>query len=254
MPGPRRSGFYLVITSAMACTMVAGFAGTYFHPMVQGSYPAVSPLVHVHGWSFFAWYVLLPLQAWLIRSRNVALHRTLGLASTALGALMIAVGLLVSVVQIDSARRSDGDPFWQLMGVPIFAVWLLFTVFYVEAMRRRRRIEEHKRLIVLASAVALSAATFRIVVRLAGFDVWSAFIGMITALAFPLLAMVYERRVRASVHPIYIWGVLAIMAIIAGTFLLGGTPVGDRAEQGLAWLGDRLRPLYMEPCCPESGA
>jgi len=241
------SPFYLLITSAMTCTMFLGFSFTYFGPMARGVYPDVSPMVHVHGWTFFAWYLLLPLQAGLIRSRKVALHRTLGLASMALGALMIVVGLVVSLVQIDLARAPDGNPFWQLMGVPIFGVWILFTVFYVEAIRRRKRVEDHKRLIVLASASALSAATFRIVVRIAGFSIWVAVIGTLAAVIFPLIAILHERQRQAASHPVYAWGVAAMVGMIAATFLLGVTPGGDMIEQGLAWVGRMIRPLYLDP-------
>ncbi|HEX6307502.1 MAG TPA: hypothetical protein VFZ69_04900 [Longimicrobiales bacterium] len=243
--GPRpRNPFYLMITSAMTCTMFLGFSFTYFGPLARGVYPEVSPLVHVHGWTFFAWYVLLPLQAGLIRSRKVSHHRTLGLASTGLGALMITVGLIVSLVQIDRARAPDGDPFWQLLGVPIFGVWVLFTAFYLEAMRRRRRIEDHKRLIILASATALSAATFRIVVRIAGFEKWIAITGMLVCVAFPLVGIIADRRARIGIHPIYAWGVPAIVLVIGGSFLLGVTPVGDVLERGLGRAGRMLRPLY----------
>lgn len=238
--------FYLLMTSAMTCTIFLGFSFTYFGPMARGVYPDVSPVVHIHGWTFFAWYLLLPLQAGLIRSSKVAIHRTLGLASLALGALMIGVGLVVSVVQIDLARAPDGNPFWQLMGVPIFGVWILFTVFYVEAIRRRRRVEDHKRLIVLASAAALSAATFRIVVRVAGFGIWVAIFGMLAAVIFPLIAILHDRQRQPSVHPVYAWGVAAMVVMIVATFLLGVTPWGDTVEQGLAWVGRMLRPLYLD--------
>jgi hypothetical protein len=159
---------------------------------------------------------------------------------------MIMVGLVVSLVQIDLARAPDGNPFWQLMGVPIFGVWILFTVFYVEAIRRRKRIEDHKRLIVLASAAALSAATFRIVARIAGFSIWVAIIGMLAAVTFPLIAILHDRQRQTAVEPIYAWGVAATVAMIVATFLLGVTPAGDMIAQGLAWVGRMIRPLYLD--------
>lgn len=241
----RRDAFYLMLTSAMTATMFLGFSFTYFGPMAHGTYPEVSPLVHVHGWSFFAWYVLLPVQAGLIRTRKVSVHRNLGLASAGLGALMITVGLIVSVVQIDRARAPDGDPFWQFMGVPIFGAWMLFTLFYVEAMRRRRRVEDHKRLMILASAVPLGAATFRIVVRVAGFAPWIAIVGMLAAVIFPLIAIIHDRRHRPTTHPIYAWGVPAMVLTVVVPFLIGATPAGAVVQEGLGWIGRALGPLYM---------
>lgn len=242
----RRGSFYLLITSAMACTVFLGFSFTYFGPVTRGVYPEVSPLVHVHGWSFFAWYILLPLQAGLIRTRKVSTHRNLGLASAALGTLMILVGLIVSLVQIDKARAADGNPFWQLMGVPIFGVWILFTIFYLLAMHRRRRVEDHKRFIILASAVALSAATFRIVAKVAGFNTSVAIVGMLACVIFPIAAIIHDRRTRHGIHPAYAWGVPAIVLVIAGSFLLGVTPLGDVVSAGLGWMGGVVRPLYLE--------
>ncbi|HSK18910.1 MAG TPA: hypothetical protein VK912_07205 [Longimicrobiales bacterium] len=228
----------------MTCTMFVGFSFTYFGPIARGVYPDVSPVVHVHGWSFFAWYMVLPLQAALIRARNVAIHRTLGLASLGLGAVMVAVGLIVSVVQIHLARAPDGSPFWRFMGLPIFSSWVLFTVFYVEAMRRRRRVEDHKRLILLASAVALGAATFRIAVRIAGPGPSVSIVGMLASVIFPLIAMINDRRRAARIHPAFAWGIPGMVLTIAGTFLLGATPAGDMLAMGLARIGWLLMPLY----------
>jgi hypothetical protein len=242
----RRGSFYLLITSAMACTVFLGFSFTYFGPMTRGVYPEVSPLVHVHGWTFFAWYLLLPLQAGLIRTRNVSTHRNLGMASAALGALMIPVGLTVSLVQIDKARAADGNPFWQLMGVPIFGVWILFTIFYLLAMHRRQRVEDHKRYIILASAVALSAATFRIVAQVAGFSTSVAVVGTLACVIFPIAAIIHDRRTQHGIHPVYAWGVPAILLVIGGSFLLGVTPLAGVVSDGLGWIGGVIRPLYVE--------
>lgn len=244
MESRTRSPFYFLLALAMSCTVFTGFSFTYFGPLFGGGYPRVSPLVHVHGWTFFAWYMLLPIQAGMVRSGKAATHRTLGLASVVLGVLMIGVGFLLSVVQIDMARGPDGNPFWQLLGVPIFWIWVLFTLFYVEAIRRRRRVDQHRRLIVLASAVALSAATYRIVARVLGFGTWVAVAGTLACVLFPLAAMIHDRLRRGTIHPVYRWGVPAIVLTIGGAFLVGPTPGGDVMERGLAWIGRALRPLY----------
>lgn len=238
MNRPQPSGsFYLLITIAMSLTVFTGFSFTYFGPLFGGEYPEVSPMVHAHGWTFFAWYLLLPLQAGLVRTGNVRIHRTLGLGTIVLGAAMILVGIVVTLVQIDRALGPEGDPFWQLMGLPIFGIWVLFTVFYTEAIRRRRRIDEHKRLIVLASAVALSAASARILFQIWGFRPWVAAVGCLACLVFPLVAMIHDRRTRHESHPVYLWGVPAAALVIGGAFLLDGTPGGELMERGLGWAG-----------------
>ena len=239
-----RDSFYLWLALAMTATAFIGFWFTYFGPVFRRAYPEVSPLVHVHGWTFFAWYLLLPVQAGLVRTGRVAAHRAIGLTSIALGALMIGVGLIVSVVQIDMALRPDAAPFWQLMGLPIFSIWILFTVFYIAAIRLRRRPADHKRLIMLASAAALGAATFRILVRIFGFAPWVAVAGCLAPVSFILVAMVHEYRQRHSVSPAYLLGSAAMTVLIGGAFLLVMTRRATFVQESVGWVGQMLRPLY----------
>jgi uncharacterized membrane protein YozB (DUF420 family) len=239
-----RESFYLWIAVALGCTVFVGFWFTYFGPLFRGIYPQVSPLVHVHGWTFFGWYVLLIAQASLIRSGRVAIHRALGLASTVLATVMIAVGLIVSTVRIDMSLGPDGDPFWALMGLPIFSIWVLFTVFYAAAIYRRRRAADHKRLMLLASAVALSAATFRIFVEIFGLERWVAIVGTLAPNFFMVGAMIYDYRSVRQIHRMYLWGVPTMLGAVGGVFLLGMTPAGEVVKQAVAWFGRLLRPLY----------
>lgn len=245
MTKPRkRNSFYLWIAVAMSCTVFVGFWFTYFGPMFRDTYPQVSPIVHVHGWTFFAWYLLLIVQAGLIRSGQVAIHRTLGLASIVLGAVMVIVGLITSTVRIDMALGPDGNPFWKFMGLPIFSIWILFTFFYIGAIYYRWRVADHKRLMLLASAAALSAATFRIVIQLLGFEYWVAIVGTLAPNLFLFVAMIYDYRSMGKIHRVYLWGVPATIGLVGGTFLLVMTPGGEVVKQGVAWVGRLLMPFY----------
>lgn len=239
----QRPSFYIWIAGALTCTVLAGFWFTYFGPIIGGTYPPVSPIVHVHGWSFFLWYALLVTQAVLIRSRRVAVHRALGVASTVLAAVMIAVGLIVSSVRVEMSLETR-DPFWALMGLPIFSIWILFTVFYVAAIYRRRHAADHKRLILLASAVALSAATFRIFVRILGFAPWVAIVGTLAPSLFMVAGMIYDHRTFGKIHRAYLWGVPAMLGVVGGAFVLVMTPAGEGVTQAVASVGRVLRPYY----------
>lgn len=242
-----RDSFYLGLSLAMAATAFLGFSFTYFMPLFAGRYPDVSPLVHVHGWSFFAWYVLLPVQAGLVRIRRVGTHRVLGTASLALGFVMVVVGFIVSAVQADLAQRPGANPFWELMGLPIFTIWILFTVFYGAAMLRRRDRFAHRQFIVLASAVALSAATFRLVVRAAGFSPLTAIGGCLVPLLFVVAGGLHEYRRRRRVARIYALGGVAMLVLIVGAFGLSLSPGHGIIEGAVGWLGSSVRPLYLAP-------
>jgi hypothetical protein len=154
---------------------------------------------------------------------------------------MCGVGIIVST---DMGLGPKGDPFWALMGLPIFAVWILFRSFYVAAVYRRRRANHHKRFMVLASSAAMSAATFRIFVQIFGFEKWVAIAGTVSPALFIVAAMINDLQNARRIHPVYAWGFTATVTLIGVAFLLAMTSNGEVAKQGLGWLGRALRPLY----------
>lgn len=229
----------------MSCTVAVGFWFTYFGLLLRSEYPQGPVIIHLHGWSFFAWYILLIVQAGLIRFRKVKFHRTLGLASIGLGAIMIICGLIISTVRVHLALGADGDPFWKLNALPIFFVWLLFTGFYVAAIYYRWSKDAHKRLILLASAIALSAATFRIAVQFFGFEQWIVILGFFGFILFILAGIIYDFKSIGKVHPAYLWGMLMSVVLVGGAFFATMGLGGSALERGVAWVGQMLMPLFV---------
>ncbi len=45
----RSRTFYVALTLAISATAFIGFTFTYFSPMAAGTYPSVSPAIHIHG-------------------------------------------------------------------------------------------------------------------------------------------------------------------------------------------------------------
>jgi hypothetical protein len=142
--GRKRHADFGLLALAIAATVFVGFWFTYFGPIAAGAYPKSSPLVHLHGWSFFAWYLLLPLQAGLIRFRRVRLHRTLGSLSLVLTSVMVVTGLTVLGVQTRQALSSAEFSFWLAAGPAIFSTLVLFAAFYWAAFVLRHKSAHHK--------------------------------------------------------------------------------------------------------------
>jgi hypothetical protein len=228
----------------MSVTTFCGFSSTYFGPILGGQYPAVSPTVHLHGWVFFAWYLLLPLQAGVIAVRRVALLRLLGAASVALAVVMVVTGFVVIGTRVSLSLAPDGDPFWYSMGPGIFATLVLFAAFYVAAFRTRRCAASHRRFVVLASAGGLGAAAFRVFGALFGFAPWVPIAGILAPNVFLVAAMVHDVRREGRVHPIYRYGLLVSMAIEGVLIAAGLTSAGDPVRAALAWVGRIAAPLY----------
>jgi hypothetical protein len=243
-PPSKRDAQYLWIALAMSATAYLGFWFTYFGPNLRGTYPTASPAVHLHGWSFFAWYLLLPLQAGLIHARRVRAHRFLGWSSLGLAAVMTATGTLVLGVQMASAAAAPEPSFWSAFGLMIFATLVLFLGFYAAAIVTRRNRAAHKRLMLVAGAAALGAAGFRIVMTLFGPVDWAAPAGILATNVFILVGIGYDVWRERRVHVAYGSG-LAICVVVEVSAWLGvSTGVGRSVARGLGWAGHAFAGLY----------
>ena len=106
--------FYTGITLAIAVCVFVGFARTFFlRPLFPEAAEIAAPerFFYYHGVVFTAWIVLIVVQAWLIRSRNVALHRTLGTAGLGLAVILVVVGIYGALL---AANRPGG-----FIGIPM---------------------------------------------------------------------------------------------------------------------------------------
>ncbi len=239
-----RETHYLWTALALSATAYLGFWFTYFGPNLRGTYPTAAPAVHLHGWSFFAWYLLLPLQAGLIQARRVRAHRTLGWSSLGLAVVMAATGTLVLGVQMAAAVASPEPTFWSAFGLMIFATLVLFMGFYTAALVLRRDRAAHKRLMLMAGAAGLGAAGFRIVLTLAGPVEWATPAGILATNVFILGGIAYDALREHRVHPAY-WSGLAICVIVeVSAWLSVSTGVGQALARGLAWVGHTFAGLY----------
>lgn len=237
-----RNNFFLWTAVAIAATVFAGFWFTYFGPMIAGNRAPDTPAVHVHGWTFFAWYVLLVVQSALVRSRRTSLHRRLGGLSIALATLMVGTGLLVVGVRMADAF-DNGDPFWSAFGPAVFATLVLFVVFYGAALRMRSRSDWHKRLMIIASVGGMGAATFRVCMVLFGPDS-AMWLGLLGSNVFIVAGIVRDRLVDKRVHPAWWIGLSACVALEAGALLLTPTPLGQAVSYALATIGRTFGFLY----------
>lgn len=229
---------------AISAAVYLGFWFSYFGPHLRGNYPPVAVAVHVHGWSFFLWYLLFPLQAALMHARRVSLHRTLGWASLALATLMVSTGVLVVSVQMANAAKSNEASFWGMFGLLIFATLVLFAVFYGAALMRRRVGASHKRLMIVASAAGMGAAGFRIASAIFGQVMWAVPVGILASNAFIVAGMLQDYAKDKQVHRVYQVGLAVCPLIEVGVWLTTPTMFGRALTHGLAWVGNAVGFLY----------
>lgn len=238
--------FYPALAIAISATAFAGFWFTYFAPIIGNTYPRTGSLLHLHGWSFFLWYLLFPFQAVLIARRRRALHMIIGRFSVLLVVLMTLTGILVLSVRVEEAMREGEPQIWLLYGPLILSNVVLFVAFYAAGVRMavKNRMQAHKRLIIVASAIALGAGFFRLILFLSGFHPLSLPVGVLACSLFIFVGALYDWFTRRSVHPVYWIGLVAMFAVEVSLLPQVSEANVAWVNQWLAALGEQIGFLY----------
>lgn len=159
-----RRGFSRHFFSAAACLIAlivfAGFAPTFY---LSGAFegPKLTPLAQIHGVVFTLWVVLLLAQTRLAAVGRIAWHRQLGVFGAALAVAMTVVGVATALAAAARGHApGGGDPrsflIIPLGGIAAFAVTVAF------AIATRRRLDVHKRLMMIANISLLDPAIARL--------------------------------------------------------------------------------------------
>jgi hypothetical protein len=225
----RRTGaydrvFYTGMAVAMALTVFAGFAPTYYlrgyfgAPLTVSGSATLSPLAHLHGVLFTAWVVLFLAQTWLVASRRLAVHRRLGAAGVVLAAAMVVVGISTAIRSAANGGAPDGVDLLVFLLIPIGDM-VLFAGFVTAAVLKRRDREAHKRLMLLAYVSIITAAVARLpgVLPLGPL----AFFGL--AFLFVVAGIVYDRLSRGRIHPVYLWGGAVFLISVPARLAISGS-------------------------------
>jgi hypothetical protein len=193
--------FFLWMTIAMGAVIFIGFGISYLQPLATGSLAPFAPIVHVHGIFYFAWMLLLMVQPLMIRQKNVALHRSIGLFGIAIGTGVIILGSIVTIV-FTKRLVADSDPtIYGLMYISLLAVLGFGTLFFL-AIKNIRDGASHKRYILLATNVLVMGGINRILATFGfGFDAEFVYLPRYLLVDLFVLAMlVYDWRTMGKLH------------------------------------------------------
>ena len=147
--------FYFAMSLLVAAIVVSGFSRTVdaklFHPAIRPPF-----LLWIHAAVFSTWVVFYIAQSALVRTCHVKWHRFFGWFGVGLAAVMIPLGVAISIVmsRFDAVQLHEPDP--TFLGVPLSET-LNFAVFLALAVYWRRKPEFHRRLVLLASCTLLDA-------------------------------------------------------------------------------------------------
>lgn len=210
---------YLLAAIVVPLIVLAGFARTYYLKGLFSTPPIPSRFVHFHGIVMTAWVALFIVQVSLVAKRRTKTHQRLGVLGAVLAALVVVVGTLTALYA--AARgHTPGPPALQFLVVPLGDM-VVFGILVGAALYYRRRLDVHKRLMLLAAVNMLAPAIARIPLSFIANGGPLAFFGLtdLCLLAFIAFDTIRHRRL----HPAFLWGALFIIVMQPLRILLAGT-------------------------------
>jgi hypothetical protein len=193
--------------------VIAGFGPALVHPI--GRPAPLTLVVALHGVIFAAWLVLFVVQTSLISFRKVRMHRRLGYAGVALAMLMTVTGSATAIAMAHRGFDLSGDLIAGGDAVTQLAFQLgqlgSFAILFGLGIACRRRAAVHKRMIFLATVGGLMPAPLA---HVFGHMPMLRDKGPIVLVPLVMLwasHAVYDRVSRGRIHPVSLWGGVALL-------------------------------------------
>lgn len=215
----RESRTFLRAHAFLLCVVLVGFARSFY---LRGLF-LESPLhlrLAIHGVALTLWFVLTVLQAWFAASGRRSLHVRTAWATVLVVPAVLITGAWVNTAlawQIQSAQDPENMFIWAN-----YMSLLSFAALVGMAVVKRRRLPEHRRLVLFASIAIIGPAFARFAfwpVIGAGLALAPAFAGA-GMLLLTLAAAVYDWATLRRVHATTLAGFAAILLpLLAGTAL-----------------------------------
>jgi hypothetical protein len=205
---------YLLAAVIIPLIVLAGFARTYYLKGFFATPPLPNFIVQVHGIVMTAWVVLFIVQVTLVAKRRTKVHQQLGILGAGLAALVFIVGILTGLY---AAARALNAPNLLPAGSPPPLPFLIiplgdmvvFGILITAALYYRKRLDIHKRLMLVAAINLLAPAIARIPLSLITNGGPLAFFGLtdLCLIGFVAFDTIRHRRL----HPAFLWGGLLII-------------------------------------------
>ena len=205
---------YLLAAVIVPLVVLAGFARTYYLKGVFATPTLPSLLVHVHGIVMTAWVVLFIVQVTLVAKRRTKTHQRLGILGAGLAALVFVVGILTGLyaaarfLNNPGLAPADAPPPLPFLIIPLGDM-LIFAILITAALYYRKRLDVHKRLMLLAAINIMTPAIARIPLAFIVNGGPLAFFGLtdLCLIGFVAFDTIRHRRL----HPAFLWGGLFLI-------------------------------------------
>jgi FtsH-binding integral membrane protein len=210
-------GLMLVVTAII----FAGFARTYYLNCFFAR-RSLTVALHLHGFLFSAWFVLLFVQIALIAKQRIDLHRRVGYGGALLALLMVIIGINVSIhaAKYGSPAIPPGMPIAKFLAVPLFEV-VVFSCLAGAGLYYRFKPQVHRRLMILATLGILTAGLVRVPLDfIRNRDIKTIFL---MGDAFALIYIAHDTLKYKRLHPACLFGGLLIILSVPLRFAIDDT-------------------------------
>jgi len=221
----REKRFYLITALLFPLAILIGFGRTYYLKTFTGAPPLSSYLVHIHGAIMTMWVLLYIAQVYLVRSKQIRLHQTLGFAGIGLAVLIVVCGFFTAIAAAKNGASTPGPPDIPRMSfliVPMFDL-VTFAVLFTAAVYYRKRAANHKRLMLVIAIGFLPPALARIPLSVIQSLGPLFFFGVPTLLM--IFAIVYDRLQNGKFNKVLIYSSLFLIASYPLRLLVMGTEI-----------------------------
>ena len=228
IPNPQRSAkqkhLYTFFAITAAVIVFAGFAQTYYLKTFFAN-EALPLLLHFHGLVMTSWFVLFFVQARLVASHRVDLHRRLGIFGAVLALLVVVLGMTVIVSAAARPHEDPGDTrfFLELLCFSLIQL-SVFAGLVGGAIAFRRRSDIHKRLMLLATLMLLPSALSRIPLNFIHQGDLNTLLLVDLCILVCIAVDTFRQR---RLHPVFAWG---------GLLVIGSMHLGDIGGQTETWI------------------
>jgi hypothetical protein len=209
--------FFVIMACVFPILVVVGFTPSYM--MVYSGVATLHWFAHVHGAIMSSWLLVFLVQSVLAAKGNLKFHRRLGLFSVGLGALVWLCMVSASIRGRLAYYFPKEDDVWDVLLIELYAS-SLFAIFFTWGILVRKNAAAHKRLILLATIIIMTAAVDRIqFLPVAGSMLRLPYLD---ALLIPLF--IYDLATLKRIHNITLIGTAFIIVLQISITLLWGNP------------------------------
>ena len=215
----RERMFYSTMAFAILIVIFVGFSRTfylrpYFFP------ERLIPLLILHGMIFSSWITLFVTQTALVATKKTSLHMKLGIASLVIAPLMLLVGTYTALVRAKGPSPIPGVNPLSFLTIPLGDM-LIFGILFGAAYYYRKKLDTHKRLMLLASIALLPAAVARWPLNFIATGGPLVFYGLADLFIVPCL--IFDIVTRGKPHRATVLGGALIVVSHPLRLIIGGT-------------------------------